>query len=249
MTHSGKAVALVQQLHLDGYNQSQISRMTGINRSSVGEWIRDGRDPSLVTASHASNECDLRGALPRQAYVYLLGLYLGDGCISRCPRDVFKLRITCCDAYPHLMELCEEAMLSVLPNRVGRVHRVGCTELYSHSKHWPCLFPQHGPGKKHERLIVLAQWQRELVEQHPEELLRGLIHSDGCRSINVATGGRRPYWYWRYTFTNVSADIRGIFCAACDQLGIEWRQMNAKNISVAKRASVAFMDTFIGPKY
>jgi len=249
VTHPGTTVAVVQQLHLAGYNQSQISRMTGINRSSVGEWIRGGRTRSQGSCSHEVDQCARRTTLPGPAYVYLLGLYLGDGCISTCPRDVFKLRITCCDAYPHLMDLCEEAMVAVLPNRVGRVHRVGCTELYSHSKHWPCLFPQHGPGRKHERSIVLAPWQLELVEQHPKELLRGLIHSDGCRSINTATGGRRKYWYWRYMFTNVSEDIRGLFCSTCDQLGIEWRQMNAKNISVAKRASVEFMDTFIGPKY
>lgn len=47
--------------------------------------------------------------------------------------------------------------------------------------HWPCLFPQHGPGRKHERPIVLEHWQREIVEQHPGPFLRGLFHSDGCR--------------------------------------------------------------------
>ena len=159
-----------------------------------GEWIRHGRSPESGSANPAREDCDLLTRLPGSAYAYLLGLYLGDGCISACAWDVFRRRITCCDAYPHLMELCEEAMLAILPNRVGRVHRVGCTELYSHSKHWPCLFPQHGPGRKHERSIVLAPWQRSVVEQHPKDLLRGLIHSDRCRSINVATGGRRPYW-------------------------------------------------------
>ncbi|MGH2786246.1 MAG: hypothetical protein ACRDJ1_13375 [Actinomycetota bacterium] len=42
--------------------------------------------------------------------------------------------------------------------------------------------------------------------------------------------------------------IRWLFTDSCDQLGIEWRQMNARNISVARRDSVALMDTFIGPK-
>ena len=28
-------------------------------------------------------------------------------------------------------------------------------------KHWPCLFPQHGPGRKHERKIRLEAWQRD----------------------------------------------------------------------------------------
>jgi hypothetical protein len=35
---------------------------------------------------------------------------------------------------------------------------------------------------------------------------------------------------------------------ACDRIGVEWRQMNRWNISVARRASVALLDRFIGPK-
>jgi hypothetical protein len=46
----------------------------------------------------------------------------------------------------------------------------------------------------------------------------------------------------------VSADIRGLFCDACDRLGIAWRRMNARNISVARRAAVARLDEFVGPK-
>ena len=33
-------------------------------------------------------------------------------------------------------------------------------EVYSFSKHWPCLFPQHEPGRKHERKIELMPWQQ-----------------------------------------------------------------------------------------
>jgi hypothetical protein len=56
------------------------------------------------------------------------------------------------------------------------------------------------------------------------------------------------YAYPRYNFSNASADIRQIFCDACDLLGIEWRVMNARNISVARRRSVALLDSFVGPK-
>jgi hypothetical protein len=59
---------------------------------------------------------------------------------------------------------------------------------------------------------------------------------------------RKRYEYVRYNFSNRSADIRGIFCDTCDLLGVEWRVMNASNISVARRASVARLDEFIGPK-
>jgi len=56
--------------------------------------------------------------------------------------------------------------------------------LVSYSTHWPHLFPQHGPGRKHEREIALAPWQQLIVDRFPGRLLRGLIHSDGCRVEN-----------------------------------------------------------------
>ena len=110
-------------------------------------------------------------------------------------------------------------MAEILPNRVGRALRTGCTDVYSYSKHWPCLLPQHGPGHKHERAIVLVEWQRTIVDRFPAPFLRGLVHSDGCRVLNNVNG--RPYP--RYEFSNVSADIRGLFTRACDLLDVQWR--------------------------
>ena len=52
----------------------------------------------------------------------------------------------------------------------------------------------------------------------------------------------------RYLFVNASEDIRGIFCCACDQLGIKWRHPKERTISIARRESVALLDTFVGPK-
>jgi hypothetical protein len=57
-----------------------------------------------------------------------------------------------------------------------------------------------------------------------------------------------PYAYPRYSFSNASNDIRAIFCEACDRLGVRWRPMNARNVSVARRESVALLDEFIGPR-
>jgi hypothetical protein len=48
--------------------------------------------------------------------------------------------------------------------------------------------------------------------------------------------------------SNRSADIRGLFCEYCEPLGIRTTQSNARNISVAHRASVAKLDAFVGPK-
>jgi hypothetical protein len=70
-------------------------------------------------------------------------------------------------------------------NKINRIKRLGCTDVYSYSKHWPCLFPQHGLGKKHDREIKLEPWQQKLVDLDPRPLVEGLIHSDGCRVTNT----------------------------------------------------------------
>ena len=137
------------------------------------------------------------------------------------------------------------AIGEVLPNKVGFVTRVGCTEVSSYSKHWICMFPQHGPGRKHERPIVLVDWQRRIVDRFPAPFVRGLVHSDGCRVLNWVNNTPYP----RYHFTNASDDIRALFGRACDLLGVDWRPHNARNLSVAKRDSVRLLDQFIGPKH
>ena len=95
--------------------------------------------------------------------------------------------------------------------------------MVSYSKHWPCLFPQHGPGRKHTRKIELADWQREIVERYPGDFARGLFHSDGYRGANRVRrnwgGGDHWYEYPRYLFTNNSADILWLCGQTLDQLG------------------------------
>jgi len=251
---SREEVALVHALAQQGLNHCEIARETGIPRSTVRQWLA-GRIPDFDrTRTHLGRRgasgaacliCAGRpGSLPQPAYPYLLGLYLGDGCLSAHPRGVYRLRIFCADRYPYLMEQCELAMAAMLPGKVGRTQKEGCTEVASYSKHWPCLFPQHGPGRKDERRIELVPWQQEIVDADPRPLLRGLIHSDGCRVLNWVNGTPYP----RYHFTNVSPDIREIFGRACDALGVEWRPHNRYSLSVARRGSVALLDEFIGPK-
>jgi hypothetical protein len=56
------------------------------------------------------------------------------------------------------------------------------------------------------------------------------------------------YAYPRYFFSNLSADIRGLFCESCEQLGLRWTQSNHRNISISHRTSVALLDENVGPK-
>jgi hypothetical protein len=183
------------------------------------------------------------------AYVYLLGLYLGDGVANRLARGVWLLRITQDNRYPGLIESCKAAIAEVTAKRPGIVRRIGCQDVYCTWKHWPCVFPQVGPGPKHLRKIELEAWQWALVEEHPRELVKGLIHSDGCRNLNrVRSPAGRWYEYPRYVFTNRSTDIRDIFVQACGSIGVECRPNNRYDLLIARRRSVAILEEFIGPK-
>jgi hypothetical protein len=184
-------------------------------------------------------------------YSYLLGLYLGDGHLAKHRRGVLRLVITLDGAYPRVIAECQAAMSLVVPsNRVSvrARRRERAVDVSAYSRHWRCLFPQHGPGRKHHRRIELADWQRAIADRFPHRFLRGLIHSDGYRGMNTIKHPKKTYAYPRYQFCNHSADIRNLFCEYCDKLGIEWRQMNRFNISVARAGSVARLDELVGPK-
>lgn len=178
-------------------------------------------------------------------------MYLGDGSIVRGAKGVFRLRVTLDTAYPGIIAECSAAIREVLPrNKVGLVPRrdANCLDVSVWNRHLPCLFPQHAWGRKHTRRILLEPWQRQIVDREPEPLLRGLIHSDGCRVMNRATMPKKTYFYSRYHFSNRSQDIHAIFRDACDRIGVEWRASGRYTTNVSKRASVEKLDQFIGPK-
>jgi hypothetical protein len=186
------------------------------------------------------------------SYSLLLGLYLGDGCVNG-----WQLRIVLDGRYPEVIDDCVTAITLSLRKRLNVRVRPRRTDrgviVEAAYKHWPLVFPQHGPGRKHHRPIVLADWQREIVDREPRPFLRGLINSDGCRTVNrfktkLPSGRVAEYAYPRYFFSNQSADIRGLFSEYCERLGIRWTQSNARNISVSHRDSVALLDSFVGPK-
>jgi len=247
--HTAETVEHVLTLRAAGLGARRISAQTGVPVRTATDWLA-GRLPHVPrtrpdvggcpSCGHAGLEISNQGA-----YAYLLGLYLGDGCLSAHPRGVYKLRITLDAAYPGIVDDAEQAIRKATGSRVGRWRKPkNSIEVYSYSKHWPCLFPQHGPGTKHRRAIELMPWQLEIVKLHPQSLLRGLVHSDGCRSDNTGRDGWRAP---RYSFTNLSEDILAIFEWVCELLGLRWTAAPDK-VYVSRKADVARMDEFIGPK-
>jgi hypothetical protein len=259
--HSPAAVAEVLALRATGLGARRIARQTDLPLATVRDWLagkvpQHSRNGGPVRPSCAAcGQPEHRFAELPSEYVYLLGLYLGDGCISAHPRGVFRMRVFLDLRYSTIIEDCEAAVGTLVPwNKVHRLAKCSSftesdgpsyVEVSAFSKCWPCLFPQHGPGKKYERSIVLTDWQLELVARWPEQLVRGLIHSDGCRFQNTGRGG---WSHPRYSFTQVSDDIRGIFCHACDLMGLHWTRAGERTIYISRVADVAKLDQFIGPK-
>jgi hypothetical protein len=184
-------------------------------------------------------------------YAYALGLYLGDGCISGHARGVHHLRIALDAAYPEIIDACCEALESIFPSKTAHRYKrpdSNCVDVSMYSKHWPCFFPQHGPGRKHERPIRLVKWQQEIVDSNHRPFIKGLIHSDGTRIIATERKGSYVRRAPRYAFSNRSEDIKNLFCASCDALGIRWTRPSDRQIAIYRKASVTLLDEFVGPK-
>jgi hypothetical protein len=236
-----------------GSSVASAARLLGIPRSTVRGWLEDGRPRTQDGWQRRRAILNEPIDVPPGPYAYLLGAYLGDGYLARHPRSetMRHLRIYCDERYPKLIDELHAAISAVNPrNRVHVVHHPvhRLAVVGSYASCWTSLFPQHGPGRKHERPIVLADWQRVVTTRFPEAFIRGLIHTDGCRFIARQRRGDRIYCYVRYSFANRSEDIKGLFCDHLDLLGIPWTRANDVDIQIARRAGVEALDAFVGPK-
>jgi hypothetical protein len=242
---SAVEVTAVLALCSEGVSTSEVARRCGIPRSTVKDW-RNGR--GLQTPRECAGH-DLQ-ALDRSAYAYLLGMYLGDGCLSKHCNGTWRLRVTLDAAYPGIVAECERAMRIVRGGTTNVLPRGGdrAVEVSSYWNHWPCLIPQHGPGRKHDRRILLADWQQQIVVSEVERFLRGLIHSDGTRIVARERKGNYVRFAPRYAFSNRSEDILEIFRGACEMAGVHCTRASEKQIAVYSKDAVARLDEFVGPK-
>jgi hypothetical protein len=240
-----------------GLNDGEISRRIGIPRTTVRDWRRPTYVPS--TSRTPCLRC-WQPAKPirfsDEDYAELLGLYLGDGCISRHARAQC-LRICLDLKYPGIIEdTCRllkrcfpENGVATVPSSVG-LSTFACV----YSKHLECLFPQHGSGLKHRRRVALEPWQTQRVKAAPWAFLRGCIRSDGCAFINRTDVHRdQPYEYLSYCFSNRSKDIVDLFTTTCDLVGIrDYRvtsdQRPVWHVRINRRASVRLMFEHVGLK-
>lgn len=251
MTLPAKAFYGVKRLCDQRMSDYGIAALTGIPRPTVQRWRHLDEPPGRRYAIHE----EWRPADP-EAYCYLLGAYLGDGNIVHRPPNGWILRIACDQRYEALVDEVMNAMETTFSGRTPTKFCSSSGASYVVQVCHPAIggaFPQHGPGRKHLRPIALEEWQLKLTHEHAGALIRGLIHSDGCRTENrfrtdLPSGRTAEYSYVRYFFSNLSADIRQIFVEHCELLGIRVTQSNHRNLSVSHRASTAILDALVGPK-
>lgn len=224
-------------------NQSEIARKVGIPRGTVAEWIRKQKD---TKSASKRTQCELRLRFREwsrdevESYCYLLGLYLGDGCIDKLPRT-YRLRIFVGSNEYNIIDRATTALKLLFPhNKINVSYPTNekMVIVYCHSNLLPEFFPQTGDGSKSDRNVSLIDWQREAVEITPGAFVEGLFHSDGCFDANYTKGVSYP----RYSFSNTSADIISDLAWALGLLGITPRIIQrAKEKPTYKQQQVVYV--------
>src|SRR3984957_11991746 len=134
--HPQATVDRARQLSQQGLFDREVAQIVGVPLSAVQKWRTGARRAPGSEHKAGCPRCD-GGPLDELAYSYLLGLYLGDGCISRGStrtKDVWKLSVACADAWPGLIQEFGRAVRAVRPaNKILMVQRLGCTEVKSYS--------------------------------------------------------------------------------------------------------------------
>src|SRR5580693_3540212 len=110
-------VELAKLLSGLGTLDRENAAICGVSIRAIRHWRagdrRTGPDP-YRTSTTTCPRCGGR-SLDDEAYAYLLGLYLGDGHITRSPRT-HVLWLACSDAWPGLLELAKLTTSLVMPS-------------------------------------------------------------------------------------------------------------------------------------
>lgn len=244
-------------LHHQGYNCSQISRKINIPRTTIRDYITNINQPNIMRMRKISNNNILEKIINqndlelRKEYSYLLGIFLGDGCLSKMNKGVYRIRITLDAKYPGIINKVKTCVSTVMPNnKTSLVKRyveeyLSCVDVSCYSKDWVNLFPFYQPGYKWKYKIQLTDWQKSVVENYPKEFWLGLFHSDGSRYKQ--TNANKYY----YQFAQKSEDITNLFMWCSNLLGIKYgitKNKTTNRIQIYNKDSIIFLDTFAGSK-
>ena len=223
---------------LKTHNMVEVSNITGIKwstiknykngRSKCAEEFKERPTTNQITQLKFSETEYVRSINPNISenecfayYSFILGLYLGDGCISQLPRTQ-KLEIALDSKYkkmndyvmfvfeklfnkpPYVLDFSNfEKSRKTYKNMINVIY-YNCNLGY--------IFPHLGPLQKHLRKIELQEWQKSIII--PKEFIRGLIYSDG--SFYYDSFNQKYF----YNFSNLSEDISKLFSGYLNILNI-----------------------------
>jgi hypothetical protein len=233
-------------------NISEIGRIYSIPRSTILYWLKSG----TIDNFNLKQELDKKTidsiyehiSLNKKDYNFILGLYLGDGCITENGRNgsSYKLRIAQDINYPKSINLIKDKISKFFGKDAKLIECKGCYHITIYDKYLPFYFPQHDKGFKHNRNVKLNDFQIENIEY--SELLSGLWMSDGSRYF--AKHGK--YNYERYNFTNKSLDIINLFEECLNKFEIRYSKRIKPNgvwiIEIQNKDGVNKIKSIVGIK-
>lgn len=244
----------VMKLLETGMKISDIAKLTGINRSSISNWkCRKGRGTyltpteGLTPVEYLHLLRDGWSDVDAEDYSYILGLYLGDGCIYSMPRTKI-ITFTLDKKYPKLNEYTVEVLGRFFNKKPlicdrSKQNRGNAIDIKICSSKLDLIFPQHGRGVKHRRSITLSDWQINLINHG--SLVKGLIMSDGCYYFDSHNKKHM------YSFSNKSEDIVRILSRSLTELNIAFDISKSKNsytLRVCRTSDVSKLFDLIGNK-
>jgi len=238
---TNEEVSKIIELKNTGKNNTEIAKLLGIPRTTIISIIKNfDREKIDKRKKIWINDpiTYIVGNNLEKEYSYLLGLYLGDGHISQLKRTQ-RIRFFLDSKYDSLNDYVNKSLSKLFFNNKTNIIKsnYNMVTIYVCSSDLIKLFPQHGIGKKHERPINLTEWQKSIII--PEELIKGLFHSDGTYYHSA----NRDY----YQFKNYSKDILNIFKTYCDILGVNYTEQE-KVINFYSRKNVNQLKQIIGTK-
>ena len=218
---------------------------------------RRGLEPC---STHAAAPMPRRHPAPEDpaAYAYLLGLYLGDGCISAPPPACTTSASPAQTPGPVSSTPAPRPCATVCPgNRVCRVQRAGLPNVTVYSKHWHLPLPSARPrqeARAQHRPRTLAAGDRRRppvgVRPRPDPLRRLPDHQlDDPPRRRRAQALRVPPVLLHQHVDRHHRSSTPTPSTGSASSGSTHPEPRPVNISVARRASVALIDTHVGPKY
>jgi hypothetical protein len=150
-----------------GLSLNATSKRLGVSRAAVRDW-RD--NPGRKRLSDCP-VCLPDSTIDQPAYAHLLGLYLGDGCISLLQRQIYSLRIACDQRYPRLIAEAGAALGSMRPGTIlrGLFHSDGCrftnwTERVVAGQPKRYEYPRYMFSNTSTDIIGLCTWALDLLD-------------------------------------------------------------------------------------